>query len=114
MSQMELALLGRLDAPSVVAPELIDRCQTYRDAVKLCWALRRVKNMTQRSLAEHAGLYPSHVSGYIHDGKAQRDLPGDKVRAFEAACGNTAISQWHAHAAQLTVVEEMQLLRAAA
>lgn len=114
MTQMELRLLGRLDAPSVVSPQLVVRCKTYRDAVKLCWQLRRIKNMTRAQLAEHAGLYAPHVSCYLNDSKRQRDLPGSKVRGFEVACGNTAISQWHSHQAQLTVVEEMQLLRAAA
>ena len=114
MTQLQLALLGRLDAPSVVPPHLIATCKTYRDAVRLCWHLRRVRNMTQRGLAEEAGLYAPHVTCYLHDGKRQRDLPGQAVRAFEWTCGNTAISQWHNVGAQLTVLEEMTLLRAAA
>lgn len=114
MKQIELALLCRLDAPSVVPPALVSECKTYRDAVRLCWNLRRVRNMTQRRLAEEAGLYAPHVTCYLHDSERQRDLPGSAVRAFEWACGNTAISQFHNLGAKLTVVEEMQLLRAAA
>lgn len=116
MKQMELALLGRLDAPSVVAPDLVKHCRTYRDAVKLCWQMRRVRNMTQKTLAEEAGLYPPHVSGYLMD-KAKptaRELPGSKVPEFQAACGNTAISQWMSLQGQLTVLEEMQLVRRSA
>jgi hypothetical protein len=114
MEQIALPLLGRLDAPSVVPPSLILQCKTYREAVRLCWQLRRVRNMTQRRLAEEAGLYAPHVTCYLHDSERQRDLPGSAVRAFEWVCGNTAISQWHNVGAKLTVVEEMQLLRAAA
>lgn len=115
MKQMQLpGLLCRLDAPSVVPPDLIARCNTYRDAVKLCWALRRVKNMTQARLAEEAGLYAPHVSCYLNDGKRQRDLPGNGIRGVEWACGNTAISQWVNLQARLTVLEEMQLLKAVA
>lgn len=114
MEQTQLPLLGRLHAPSVVPPSLITQCKTYRDAVKLCWQLRRVRNMTLASLAEQAELYAPHVSGYLKDGKRQRDLPGWAVRGFEWSCGNTAISQWHNVGAKLTVIEEMQLLRAAA
>lgn len=114
MEQMQLRLLGRLDAPSVVPPDLIAQCSTYRDAVKLCWQLRRVRNMTRSSLAEQAQLYAPHVTCYLVDGKRQRDLPGWAIKGFEWACGNTAISQWINVGAQLTVVEEMQLLRAAA
>lgn len=109
MEQRQLQpLLGRLDALSVVPPHLIASCKTYRDAVKLCWQLRRVRNMTQRMLAEVADLYPPHVTWYLHDGPRQRDLPGEKVMGFQTACGNTAVSQWHAMHAQLTVVEELQ------
>lgn len=114
MEQLQLALLCRLDAPSVVPPSLVQKCSTYRDAVKLCWSLRRVRNMTQARLAEEAGLYAPHVTRYLHDGKTQRDLPGWAIKGFEWACGNTAISQWINVGAKLTVVEEMTLIRAAA
>ncbi|WP_342617197.1 hypothetical protein [Rhodoferax sp. GW822-FHT02A01] len=110
MKQKELPLLGRLDAPSVVDPQLVRQCKTYRDAVKLCWRLRRVKYMTQAQLAAEAGLYAPHVSGYLHDGKHQRDLPGDKAMGFQYTCGNTAIAQWHNMNVQLTCAEEMQLV----
>lgn len=114
MEQLDLRLLCRLDAPSIVAPSAVASCKTYRDAVKLCWQLRRVRNMTQQRLAEDAGLYAPHVTRYLHDGKTQRDLPAWAIRAFETTCGNTAITQWLTLGAKLTVVEEMQLLRAAA
>jgi hypothetical protein len=109
MQQPELRMLGRLDAPSVVHPSLIAMCKTYRQAVQLCWQMRRVRNMTKKTLAEIAGLYAPHVTCYLSDdAKTRRDLPGGNVKLFEAACGNTAISQLHAMNAKLTCVEEMQ------
>lgn len=114
MEQLPLRLLCRLDAPSVVPPQTIAQCKTYREAVRLCWDLRRATTMTQQRLAEEAGLYAPHVTCYLKDGKRQRDLPGWAVRSFEWVCGNTAITQWHNAQAKLTVVEEMQLLRAEA
>lgn len=114
MDQLQLALLGRLDAPSVVPPHLIAQCKTYREVVKLCWQLRRVKNMTQAMLAQEAGLYAPHVTTYLHDSDRQRDLPGWAAKGFEWACGNTAISQWHGMNAKLTNLEEMQLVRSMA
>lgn len=115
MQQMTIpGLLGRLDAPSVVHPHLIAQCKTYRDAVKLCWHLRRVKGMTKRVLAMEAELYAPHVTCYIEDGKTRRDLPGSAVKLFESVCGNSAISQWHAANARLTTIEEMQALKALA
>lgn len=113
MEQIHLPLLCRLDAPSVVNTREIAELRTYRDAVKLCWELRRVRNMTKTRLAEEAGLYPAHVNCYLRDGKHQRDLPGSSVRSFQLACGNTAISQWLALQAQLTVLEEIQAGRVA-
>ena len=115
MEQMQLTgLLCRLDAPSIVDPKRIATCATYRDAVRLCWDLRRVKNLTNAALAERAGLYASHVTCYLEDGKNSRDLPGWAVKQFEWECGNTAISQWFNVGAKLAVVEEMSFLRAAA
>lgn len=115
MEQLQLpGLLCRLDAPSVVDPALIAKCKTYRDAVKLCWEKRRVQNMTKKRLAEEAGLYASYMTCYLKDSKRQRDLPGSGIRGFEWVCGNTAISQWINLQAKLTVLEEMQLIKAAA
>lgn len=114
MEQMQLKLLCRLDAPSVVPASEVVRCKTYRDAVRLCWDLRKVRNMTKQMLAERAGLYAPHVTCYLKDGKRARDLPGEKVKAFQLACDNTAISQWHAMGSQLTVLEELQAGRVAA
>jgi len=114
MTQMQLPLLGRLDAPSVVPDSYVRACQSYRDAVRLCWALRRIKAMTSLSLAEAAGLPPNHRSDYLSDDDAKRELPAKYIKAFEAVCGNTAISQWIAQGAKLTVLEEIQAGRAAA
>lgn len=114
MEQLSLRLLCRVDAPSVVPPVLVAACKTYRDAVKLCWNLRRVRNMTQARLAEEAGLYAPHVTCYLHDGKRERDLPAWAIRGVETACGNTAITQWLNQGAQLTVLEEIQAERMAA
>jgi hypothetical protein len=116
MEQIPLPLFCRLDAPSVVPPALIAECKTYREAVQLCWRLRR-SNMTRRTLAELAGLYAPHITCYLNDDipkGRKRDLPGWAVKGFEWACGNTAISQWHNVGAKLTVLEEMQASRAAA
>ena len=114
MDQMPLRpLLGRLEGPAVVPAHLIKTCRTYRDAVRLCWELRRVRGMTLRQLAAEAGLIYQHVTDYLHaDGKpGRRDLPGKHIKQYECACGNTAVSQWVAMNAVLTVLEELQASR---
>lgn len=107
-------MLHRLDGPSVVPDVQIKECQSYRDAVRLCWSRRRVKKMTSLSLAEHAGFPANHRSDYLSDDEEKRELPAKYIRAFEYVCGNTAISQWIAMGAKLTVLEEMQAARLAA
>lgn len=115
MEQLPLRLLCRLDAPGVVPPSAISTIKTYREAVRFCWDQRRVRNMTRARLAEEAGLYAPHVTGYLNDkAKNLRNLPAEKVAAFELACGNTAVSQWIAAQSKLTVLEEMQAERMAA
>ena len=113
--QAEFPLLARLAAPSVAPVELVLWCKSYRDAVRACWELRRVKRMTKAQLSAEAELTPQHVSDYLaaDDLPRRRDLPGDKVAAFEAVCGNTLVSQWIARASGLTVLEEMQARRSA-
>ena len=118
MNQLQLRLLGRLDAPSVVPPQFIGELHNYREAVRFCWMHRRRTAMTKRMLAEEAGLYAPHVTCYLADMTRQqghyRDLPAEGIKAFQTACGNTAISQWVALQGQLTVLEEIQAARAAA
>lgn len=116
MVQLEFPLLARLDGPHVVPTYYVQRCKTYRDAVHMCWALRRVHLMTQRQLAAEAHLRPQLVSDYLHpDNKPfRRDLPGDSINAFQAVCGNTLVTQWLASRDSLTVLEEMQASRATA
>lgn len=113
-NQLALPLLCRLDGPSVVPADHIKACQTYRDAVRLCWRLRRVKGMTTLSLAESAGFPTNHRSDYLSDNEDKRELPAKYIKAFEYVCGNTAVSQWIAMNAKLTVIEEMQAARIAA
>jgi hypothetical protein len=113
MEQLHLPLLARLDGPAVVPAEYVQRVQSYREAVQLCYSLRRVK-LTKRDIAQAAGLYPPHVTDYLSSKPVKRELPGRYITAFESACGNTAISQWLALGSKLTVLEEMQAARRAA
>lgn len=116
MPQRELPLLARLNGPSVVHPEMVAHCKTYRDAVRMAWQMRRVRNMTQRQLACEAGLRPQLVTDYLNqdDHPTRRDLPGQLIAAFESVVGNTCVRQWIAAQSRLTVLEEMQAARAAA
>jgi len=108
--QLQLPLLGRLDGPSVVPSAYLKHVKTYRQAVRLCWALRRVHYMSQLQLAAEADLYFKHVSDYLaeDDKPSRRSLPAEKIAAFQAVCGNTAITQFLAKRDNLTVLEQVQ------
>lgn len=110
---LELPLVGGLVVAQrlVVPPEVVMAIKSYRQACRLAWKLRHVRNLTKRTLAEQTGCYPSHVTDYfgLHDTK--RELPARHIAAVERVLGNTVISQWVAQQSQLTVLEEMQAAR---
>lgn len=114
--QLELRLLCRLDQPAIVPPAAMECAATYRQAVRLCRAVSPRRRITLRQLAEEAGLPPQHCSDYFNpdDRPGRRDLPGHAVAAVERALGNAAITQWLAHQAGLTVLEEIQAAARAA
>lgn len=101
------------NGPEWLADADIASCQSYRDAVRLCWMHRRSKGMTQSTLAELAGLYPSHVSDYLSQTDLKRNLPAERIADFEAICGNRAITQYEMRQRGLTVMEEVIARRAA-
>lgn len=110
--------LAAIGNSSTVPSAAIKLCKDYRQAVRLCRHLSKIKR-TNLNIAESCGLYASHCSEYFAEqevgrkGVAHRNLPADKIRAVETFLGNTAISQWLAYQAGLTVLEEIQLARAA-
>lgn len=116
MTQTELPLLGRIDAPHAVPPQLLKLATTYREVVRMCWSLRRAKGMKPVDLARDFGFTRQHVSDYLNpdDRPGRRDLPAERIADFEDACGNTAVTQWLAARHRFTLLEELQAERAAA
>ncbi|TDY26277.1 hypothetical protein B0G81_6787 [Paraburkholderia sp. BL6665CI2N2] len=83
-----------------VPPELIAQCATYRDACRLAWEWREVKNLTKLGVAERCDLRACFVTDYFNEepkdrkGRRRRELPADKIDAVEEELGNNAISQY--------------------
>jgi hypothetical protein len=113
--QLPLPLLGGVVQAQrlVVPPEVVMGLKSYRHACRLAWKLRNPR-ITQRTLAESAGLYPSHMSDYFSVHSNRRELPAKHVGAVCAVLGNTVIVQWLAQASRVTVIEELQAARSAA
>ncbi|MFM0503927.1 hypothetical protein [Paraburkholderia caffeinilytica] len=110
---------ARAEQPALAPIDSVAECESFRDAVRLGWELRRIQNMTRSSLAERIGAYASHVSDYMHpdDQKARRNLPADLIDDFEWAAGNRAVTQYLLYKAgielTLTIMEEVIAQRAA-
>lgn len=105
MPQMSLPMLTYYEGPRLVDADAIEAAKSYREAVRLCWALRTRTNLPRAILAMEAGLYASHVSDYLHEDATKRELPAKHVADFEVSCGNRAITQWLAAQAELTILE---------
>lgn len=116
MEQTNLPLFGRIDAPDTVPPALLRQAVSYRQVVRLCWALRRAKFLKATDLAREFGFTRQHVTDYLHgdDSPTRRSLPAERIKDFEDVCGNTAITQWLAARQRFTLLEEMQAERACA
>lgn len=113
MEQLKLPMLTVYDGPRLVDLSIVDACTDYREAVRICWSLRTRRNLTQRLLAEEAGLYAPHVSDYLSTKRNKRSLPAEAIAAVEVACGNRFITQWHTRRAGLTILEQFIARRAA-
>lgn len=116
MEQRELPLLQRIEGPAVVPHEAIESCQTYREAVRMCWALRRAKGLRVCDLGRDFGFCRQHAGDYLNpdDKPTRRSLPPELVALFEEVCGNCFITQWMCHRAKLTALEELTASRRAA
>lgn len=116
MKSLNLPLLGGVIEcePRAVPPEVIKALISYRQACRLAWKLRRVRNLTRRTLAELAGLHAPHVTDYFSVHENRRELPARCVAAVEVVLGNRVISQYLAAQSRLTVLEELQAMRRAA
>ena len=75
---------------STVDEGQIKACKSFKDALRLCMKLSRVKR-TQSDLASQAGINVCQFSKII---RADFHLPGDSIAAIEKLCGNTAMTQW--------------------
>ena len=92
--------------------ELIEGCNTYREACVLAWQHRTFTGLTESYLAVMCDLYQQHVSEYFRPderdekGRRRRELPAHKIGAVQAQLGNGAIGQWLARDMGVRLVEE--------
>lgn len=92
-----LGLFGGVSyQPEFLPQEEVARCESYRDAVRLSWLHRRIKGMTQATIAERMGTYPAHVTDYMHmdDDPKRRNLPASKLGMWACHVGNWGVQQW--------------------
>lgn len=116
MTQRELALLADLPQPAAVSTGIVLLCKTYREAVRMSWALRRVRYDNFASFAAAHGFLSQHLSDYCNadDLPGRKDLPGKLIPMWNCGVGNTLVTQWITAQNGLTLIEEMQATRKAA
>lgn len=106
-SQLRLPMLTVYHGPVLLPLEEIQRARTYREIVRICWAHRTRKYLSQRTLAEETGMLASHITDYLSEDGSKRDMPAKYVQEFEISMGNRAITQWFAYRAQLNILEAL-------
>jgi hypothetical protein len=86
----------RVSPPALAPFDLVMKCKTYTEAVRLCWDLRFYPTMTMASVCERIGVRQTHISDMLSPDGAprKRELPAKKINDFEWAVGNRAITQY--------------------
>ena len=85
----------------------------FRRADGQLWGLAGLWNAwTDKATGEIVESY-TMLTLNADDHPTRRDLPGQLIAAFEGVVGNTCVSQWIAAQSKLTVLEEMQAVKAA-
>ena len=110
---LPLPLLGGvLDCePVFIDPKVIRQLKSFRHACRLAWKLRRIRNMKKTTLADLVdGLYAPHCSDYFSVNEKRRELPAKFIGRVERVLGNHVMSQWQAWDAEVTLLEEIQML----
>lgn len=90
-TQLPLRLLAEVGEPVWVSEAVLARIHSEAEAFAWCWALRRIRAMTQTEAARHLGVPKSHLSGMLSGRKYPR---WDMRVAFQRLCGNWALRQY--------------------
>jgi hypothetical protein len=108
--QLEFALLCKLLGPRAAPMDEVVKCKSYREAVRLCWMRRRIRNLTYRQLAAECDLIHQHVGDFFNpdDAPKRRNLPFESIDAVEAILGNTAITQYKLYSSVEAAAQERQ------
>jgi plasmid maintenance system antidote protein VapI len=91
MQQIPLRILQEIGEPDFVAEAVMNRIDNEADAISWCWALRRVRGMTQAEAARHLGIPKSHFSNIV---AGKKYLPHDARILLQRLCGNWVIRQY--------------------
>ena len=91
MNQLPLRLLQEVGQPAFLPESVLTRIHDEADAVRWCWAMRRIRAMTLTEAARHMGVPKSHLSNILNGKK----YPSWGMRiAIQRLAGNWLIRQW--------------------
>lgn len=116
--QREMPFLEALRNAEWVGDSEVTGWDSYRSAVLWCWEHRKRNSRDaagdQSMFARASGAHAPHVSRWLNPHtRAPMDLPADLIPEFEAFCGWRGVTQYLAHKAQITPMEEVIARRAA-
>ncbi len=88
VGQTQIPILSAIPAPNTVDPDIVDRCTSALDSVRLCVHL---SNYSHEHLCEALGIDKGHWSRMMQ-GRAH--FPTNKLVDLQRLCGNTAPTQY--------------------
>lgn len=106
MEQREFPYIGSMPKPQPVAQEWLDRCETFGDALRICFELRTIR-YTQ---GEFAALLPwdsAQLSRFLNrkQGRGKANPDPDLWERWMSLCGNALPAQYLARQLSKYVLE---------
>lgn len=90
LMQLALPVLMEVPKPRILDRELLERCQDYGDAIRLCLD-KRIRRIRESEIAEYLGFSAPHLTK-VKNGQGY--LTTDQELVLQHLCSNWAISQY--------------------
>lgn len=90
LMQLALPVLMEVPKPRILDRELLETCQDYGDAIRLCLD-KRIRRIRESEIAEYLGFSAPHLTK-VKNGQGY--LTTDQELVLQHLCSNWAISQY--------------------
>jgi hypothetical protein len=90
LMQLALPVLMEIPKPRALEDDLVDTCEDYGDAIRLCLD-KRIRRIRESEIAEYLGFSAPHLTK-VKNGQGY--LTSDQELVLQHLCSNWAISQY--------------------